>query len=65
MDGAPAGVAGRLPRQPRGYYTESDVWPRQPGRNRGTERLVFGKAGEVYYTGDHYETFTLVRGPTG
>lgn len=66
--GGPKGLfdnaQGRLPRQPRGYYTETDVWPRQPGRNRGVERLVFGKAGEVYYTGDHYRTFTQVRGPT-
>jgi guanyl-specific ribonuclease Sa len=65
--GGPKGLfdnaEGRLPRQPRGYYTETDVWPRQPGRNRGAERLVFGKAGEVYYTGDHYRTFRQVRGP--
>jgi guanyl-specific ribonuclease Sa len=55
---------GKLPRQPRGYYTETDVWPRQPGRNRGAERLVFGKAGEVYHTRDHYRSFEQVRGPT-
>ena len=51
---------GRLPARPRGYYTETDVWPRGPG-GRGGERLIFGKDGEVYYTGDHYRTFRRVR----
>jgi guanyl-specific ribonuclease Sa len=51
---------GRLPRRPRGYYVESDVWPRGPG-SRGAERLVFGREGEVYYTRDHYDSFTRLR----
>ncbi|MCL4818082.1 MAG: hypothetical protein KJ067_03040 [Vicinamibacteria bacterium] len=51
---------GRLPRRPRGYYVESDVWPRGPG-GRGAERLVFGREGEVYYTSDHYDSFTRLR----
>jgi guanyl-specific ribonuclease Sa len=51
---------GRLPPQPRGYYTETDVWPRGPG-GRGAQRLIFGKGGEVYYTADHYRTFRRVR----
>jgi guanyl-specific ribonuclease Sa len=51
---------GRLPRQPRGYYVESDVWP--PGdRGRGPERLVLGRAGEVYYSRDHYRSFVRLR----
>lgn len=50
---------GRLPRRPAGYWIESDVWP-QKGR-RGTERLVFGRRGEVYYTRDHYESFARLR----
>lgn len=51
---------GRLPRQPGGYYTETDVWPRGPG-GRGAQRLIFGRGGEVYYTADHYRTFVRVR----
>lgn len=51
---------GRLPRRPGGYYTETDVWPRGPG-GRGAVRLVLGREGEVYYTGDHYRTFTRIR----
>ena len=49
-----------LPVRPYRYYTETDVWPRGPG-GRGPERLVFGREREVYYTGDHYRTFTRVR----
>lgn len=52
---------GRLPRRARGYYVESDVWPRRDGASRGAERLVFGREGEVWYTGDHYDTFTRLR----
>lgn len=51
---------GRLPRRGPGYYRESDVWPRGPG-GRGAERLVFGNAGEVYYTADHYRSFVRLR----
>jgi hypothetical protein len=51
---------GRLPNRPLGYYTESDVWA-TGGVNRGIERLVFGRKGEVYYTTDHYVTFERLR----
>ncbi len=51
---------GVLPRRGTGYYVESDIWPRGPG-GRGTYRLVFGREGEVYYTSDHYRTFTRLR----
>jgi guanyl-specific ribonuclease Sa len=51
---------GHLPRQAGGYYTETDVWPRGAG-GRGARRLIFGRGGEVYYTGDHYRTFVRVR----
>jgi guanyl-specific ribonuclease Sa len=51
---------GRLPGQPRGYYQESDVWPRGPD-GRGAERLVFGRRGEVWYSGDHYRSFERIR----
>jgi RHS repeat-associated protein len=51
---------GKLPQQPPGYYKESDVWPGSPG-SRGSERLVVGDGGEVYYSPDHYETFIQIR----
>jgi guanyl-specific ribonuclease Sa len=50
----------RLPVRSRGYYTESDVWPRSSG-GRGRERLIFGREGEVYYSADHYRTFVRLR----
>jgi hypothetical protein len=53
-------IEGRLPAQPRGYYAESDVWPRGR-RGRGPERLVFGREGEVFYSPDHYRTFVRIR----
>ncbi|MET7894731.1 ribonuclease domain-containing protein [Streptomyces mirabilis] len=52
--------AGKLPKRKAGYYAESDVWP-TGGANRGAQRLIFGMKGEVYYTGDHYDTFYPVR----
>lgn len=54
---------GRLPKQPRGYYTEWVV--RTDGvRGVGPQRLITGKDGEAFYTPDHYETFIRVRGPS-
>lgn len=54
---------GRLPRQPRGYYTEWVV--RTDGaRGVGPQRLITGRNGEAYYTPDHYETFVPVRPPS-
>jgi ribonuclease T1 len=50
----------RLPLHERGYYREFTV--RSPGaRDRGARRIILGKAGELYYTDDHYDTFRLVR----
>jgi guanyl-specific ribonuclease Sa len=50
---------GLLPDHDRGYYHEYTV--ETPGsRDRGTRRLVTGEADEVYYTGDHYESFVQV-----
>lgn len=50
----------RLPIQSdRSYYKEYVV--RTPGiSGPGPQRLVIGKGGEVYYTADHYESFTRV-----
>ena|SRR5436190_23490905 len=50
----------RLPLHERGYYKEYTV-PTPRSRNRGTRRIILGKAGELYYTDDHYETFRRVR----
>ena len=44
---------GRLP----GYdYREADV--DYFGDNRGTNRLVYGPDCEIYFTGDHYRSFS-------
>ncbi|MFE9254843.1 ribonuclease domain-containing protein [Streptomyces sp. NPDC006879] len=48
-----------LPKQPRGHYREYTV-PTPAEGSRGARRLVTGRAGEVYYTDDHYESFRAV-----
>ena len=40
---------------PEGKYTECDV--NYAGGYRGSERLVFDKNGNIYYTADHYKSF--------
>ncbi|MFG3204375.1 ribonuclease domain-containing protein [Streptomyces sp. NPDC048192] len=52
-------VEGRLPKHPRGYYHEYTV-PTPGSRDRGARRLVTGRGGEIYYTGDHYNSFRAV-----
>ena len=50
---------GMLPRQKRGYYREYTVkTPHE--RTRGARRIIWGKGGEFYYTGDHYSHFRRV-----
>ena len=50
----------RLPAHPRGYYKEYTV--KTPGsRNRGARRIIAGSNGEFYYTGDHYNSFKLIK----
>lgn len=50
---------GLLPAEDRGYYREYTV--ETPGSDdRGARRMVTGAATEVYYTGDHYESFVRV-----
>ena len=47
---------GRLPPREPGYYREYTV--ATPGApDRGARRLVSGRAGEIYYTRDHYQSF--------
>lgn len=41
---------------PEGNYHECDI--NYDGGYRGAERIIFGDDGSVYYTDDHYETFT-------
>ena len=49
----------RLPQRGSSYYREYTV--RTPGvHGRGARRIVSGSGGELYYTGDHYRTFSRV-----
>ena len=41
-------------------YREYDVNDGKPGQNRDSERFVRGSDGSVYYTDDHYNTFTKI-----
>ncbi len=41
---------------PDGDYHECDV--NYEGGYRGSERLIYGDDGSIYYTSDHYESFT-------
>jgi len=41
---------------PEGSYREADV--EYSAKNRGTKRLVYQPDCVIYYTADHYETFT-------
>lgn len=51
---------GLLPEAPGRKYTECDV--NYDGGSRGAERIIFSNDGLIYYTGDHYESFTLLYG---
>ncbi len=51
---------GNLPDlSPPDYYREYTV-PTPGSPDRGARRLVISSTGLVYYTSDHYETFTLL-----
>ncbi|MBK6860512.1 MAG: ribonuclease [Saprospiraceae bacterium] len=41
-------------------YREWDVHPKQPGKNRGAERLVTGSDLSAYFTKDHYNNFIKI-----
>lgn len=47
---------GRLPEADGRTYNECDV--NYSGGSRGAERIVFSNDGLIFYTDDHYETFT-------
>ena len=54
---------GELPLEydPERTFKECDI--NYAGGYRGAERLVWSDDGYIFYTGDHYETFTLLYGP--
>jgi ribonuclease T1 len=49
----------RLPPEPDGFYREYTV-PTPGSDDRGARRLIVGRDGGYWYTGDHYETFVPV-----
>lgn len=55
---------GLLPEQDGRTYTECDI-DTLGASGRGTKRLVFSNDGLIYYTEDHYESFTLLYGNEG
>lgn len=52
---------GYLPERQRGYYREFTV--ETPGSpDRGARRIVAGGAGELFWTDDHYDSFSQIVG---
>ncbi len=49
-----------LPKKKGRSYTECDIDTK--GKARGSKRIVFSNDGLIYYTDDHYESFTLLYG---
>ena len=52
---------GLLPKAAGRTYTECDI-DTLGAKSRGAKRIVFSNDGLVYYTDDHYESFTLLYG---
>lgn len=52
---------GLLPKADGRYYTECDI-DTLGGGSRGSKRIVFSNDGLIYYTSDHYASFTLLYG---
>ena len=50
----------RLPPRHRGYYREYTVAP-AGAHERGAQRIVAGRDGELYYSRDHYRSFLRIR----
>lgn len=50
----------QLPRKKGRSYRECDIDAQ--GKKRGAKRIVYSDDGLIYYTDDHYETFTLLYG---
>jgi len=52
---------GLLPKKTGRTYTECDI-DTLGAKSRGAKRIVFSNDGLIYYTDDHYESFTLLWG---
>lgn len=52
---------GLLPKANGREYTECDI-DTMGAQSRGAKRIVFSDDGLIYYTSDHYETFTKLYG---
>ena len=52
---------GHLPTKKGRKYTECDI-DTLGKKSRGAKRIVFSNDGLIYYTDDHYNTFTLLYG---
>jgi RHS repeat-associated protein len=51
---------GFLPQRPSGYYKEY-VHPTPGVAGPGTQRIIVGADGDVWFTPDHYETFVRIQ----
>jgi ribonuclease T1 len=56
---------GLLPKAAGRVYHECDIDTGEASASRGARRIVFSSDGLVYYTGDHYQSFTLLYGGKG
>lgn len=52
---------GLLPKEKGRKYYECDI-DTLGAKNRGAKRIVYSNDGLIYYTDDHYESFTLLYG---
>ena len=52
---------GLLPKEKGRQYYECDI-DTDGAKSRGAKRIVFSNDGLIYYTDDHYESFTLLYG---
>ena len=52
---------GKLPAKSGRVYKECDICTMGKSK-RGAKRIVYSNDGLIYYTDDHYETFTLLYG---
>ena len=55
---------GLLPEAPGRTYTECDI-DTLGASGRGAKRIVFSNDGLIFYTDDHYKSFTLLYGEEG
>lgn len=53
---------GLLPNKSGRYYYECDIDTLGSYSGRGAKRIVYSNDGLIYYTGDHYGSFTLLYG---